>query len=209
MAQRAGREVQDAVDAVQHGVHVVSDEDDGRPALSTLRVEQIDDAALVGEVERQQRLVGEDQHRVGDERLRDAQPLLLAAGEPADRRVRVGGCADLVQRRVDSRAVVCVEAAEAPAVAVEAEPHEVAPAQRRRRGRRSAAAAHSRAGRQRSRGGQPSITTLPGARLEQPEQDPKQRRLAGSVRPEDCEQLAVLELEARALRRACARRSGA
>ena len=33
------------------------------------------------------------------------------------------------------------------------------------------------------------------ARLEQPEQDPDQRRLAGAVRPEHREQLALLELE--------------
>ena len=36
----------------------------------------------------------------------------------------------------------------------------------------------------------------PGARLEQPEQDADQRRLAGAVRAEDGEELAVLELEA-------------
>ena len=38
-----------------------------------------------------------------------------------------------------------------------------------------------------------------GARREQPEQDPDQRRLARPVRPEHCEELARLELEAQVL----------
>ena len=66
---------------------------------------------------------------IGDERLRDPQPLLLAAREPADRRVGVRGRPDLGERGVDARAILRPEAPEAPAVAVEPEPHEVAAAQ--------------------------------------------------------------------------------
>ena len=74
----------------EHRVDVVGDEDDRRPrALAAARVEEVAIDPLVREVEREQRLVGEQQRGIGDERLRDAQPLLLAAREPADRRVRV------------------------------------------------------------------------------------------------------------------------
>ena len=76
----------------------------GVPALLPARVEQVDDAALVGEVEREERLVGEQQRRVGDERLRDAQPLLLAARETADRRVGVRASRRPRRARASTRA---------------------------------------------------------------------------------------------------------
>ncbi len=167
----------------------------GVPALSPARVEQVDDAALVGEVEGEQRLVGEDEHRVGDERLRHPQPLLLAAREPADRRVRVRRRPDLVERSVDARAILGAEAPEAPAVAVETEPHEVAPAQDDvavedallRHVADAMAAVLRRASLHHD---------AAGCRPEQPEQDAEQRCLPGAVRPKHGQQLAPLELEA-------------
>ena len=180
---------------MQDRVHVVGDEDDRRPGALPARVEQVDDAALVGEVEGEQRLVGEDEHRVGDERLGHAQPLLLAAGEPADGRVRIRRRPDLGERGVDTRAILVAEAADAPAVAVETEPHEVAPAQDDvavenallRHIADAMAALLRRASLHHD---------AAGCWPEQPEQDAEQRRLAGAVGPEDGQQLAPLELEA-------------
>src|SRR5439155_24716763 len=131
----------------------------------------------------------------GDERLRDAQPLLLAAREPADGRIRVRRRADLVERGVDAGAILGAEAPEAPAVAVATEPHEVASAQDDvavedtllRHVADAVAALLRRASLHHD---------AAGGRLEQPEQDAEQRRLAGAVRPEDGQQLALLELEA-------------
>ena len=125
-----GGEIQHAVDHRVHGVDVVRDEDDGRPYAAPVRVEQARDDRLVGEVEREKRLVGEQEHGLRDERLRDAQPLLLAAGEPADRRVGIRRRSDLVERPVDARALVRRQPAGAPAVAVEPESDEISSAQR-------------------------------------------------------------------------------
>ena len=110
-------------------------------------------------------------------------------------RVRVRRRPDLGERGVDARAILVAEAAEAPAVAVETEPHEVAAAQDDvavedallRHVADAVAALLRRASLHHD---------AAGARLEQPEQDADQRRLAGAVRPEHGEQLAPLELEA-------------
>ncbi len=48
---RAGREIEDAVDAVQHGVDVVGDEDHRRAGAAPARIEEVYDAPLVSEVE--------------------------------------------------------------------------------------------------------------------------------------------------------------
>jgi len=50
----------------------------GVPAVRRRGVEEVDDAPLMGEVEGEKRLVGEDEHGVGDDRLRDPQSLLLS-----------------------------------------------------------------------------------------------------------------------------------
>ena len=170
----------------------------GVPRAPAVRVEEADDHALVREVEREQRLVGEQQRRIGDERLRDAEPLLLASGQPADRRVGVRRRADLGEHAVDARAIVAESRAEAPAVAVETEPHEVAAAERQVAVEDALLRDVADRAR-RSRGGRPAIERAARRRLEQPEQDPDQRRLAGAVRPEHGEELALAELEAQAV----------
>ena len=58
--------------------------------LAADALEQRRHRALVGQVEAVQRLVEDQQPRLADERLRDQQPLLLAAGELADRPVGIG-----------------------------------------------------------------------------------------------------------------------
>ena len=145
----------------------------GVPALAA-RVEEVDDAALMGEVEGEQRLVGEDQHRIGDERLRDAQPLLLAAREPADWRVGVALAPTSASAARPVRGPRGEAPPKAPAVAVEPQPHEVAAAQRRCHGRRPAAAVRSRSVCI-ARAGAAVDCNGAGAGIEQAEQDPKRR----------------------------------
>ena len=102
------------------------------PAARRRRSIERRDDLLVGEVEREQRLVAQQHRGVADQRLRHPQPLLLAAGEPSDRRVRVAA-----RRPPTSSAASHPVAAHAPAaqpmpeaVTVEAEADEVAAAQR-------------------------------------------------------------------------------
>src|SRR5581483_5363075 len=136
--------------------------------------------------------------RIGDERLRDAEPLLLAAGKDADRGVRVPRGSDLRERGVDPGCTGRVEAAEPPAVAVDPEPHKVAAAQRKVAVEDPllgdvadpVAALAGRAA---------LDCDAAGAGLEQAEQDAHEGGLARPVRAEDGEQLARLELEAQAL----------
>ena len=104
------------------------DEENRRPRAASPFVEKAGDRVLVGEIEREQRLVGEHERGIRDERLGDPQALLLAAREPADRSVRVGTCADAGERSVDACPSRSVEPADAPAMAVEPQPDEVAPA---------------------------------------------------------------------------------
>jgi len=158
-------------------------------------VEQTRDRLLVGEVEREQRLVREDQRGLLDERLRDPQPLLLAAREAADRSIALGGGADRVECLVDSAPGRCVEPPEAEAVAVQPEPHEIACPQH------YVAVEHAllrdvadvRAALCRG----PAVDErAPGGGFEQAKQDPEERRLPRAVRAEDSEELGTLELEA-------------
>src|SRR5205823_3526711 len=137
----------------------------------------------------------EQEGRVGDERLRDSQTLLLAAGEPADRRVRVLARAHARECAVDTRAAGGIEPADAPAMAVEPEAHEIAGAQGEvaveRALLRHVADAVTALARRAAVDEHPSRR-----RLEQAEEDPDQRRLAGAVRAEHGEELARLEIEA-------------
>src|SRR5690606_6961804 len=67
------------------------------------------------------------------ERLADPQPLLLAPGQQGDGHARVVGGADGVEQGVDPLAAGAGGPAGAPALAVDAEPHEVAAADAHRR----------------------------------------------------------------------------
>ena len=61
-------------------VLLVGDHHD-RPPGGVQVVEDLQDLALGGAVDVAGRLVGEDQRGIGDDRARDRDPLLLAAGE--------------------------------------------------------------------------------------------------------------------------------
>ena len=181
----------------------------GVPAFSAVRVEQAGDHLLVREVEREQRLVGEEERRVGDERLRDPEPLLLAAREAPDRRVGVRRRAHGVERAVEPVRVGRREPGERPSGARRGRAARDRGRAARGHGRRCAAAGRSRRASARSAAACPSIAHRARRGLEEAEQDAQERGLARAVRAEHREQLAALELEVRGSPKAPARRSGA
>src|SRR5207302_787898 len=71
----------DAITQVLHDLQIVRDEQVRQLALALQLDEQIDDLRLDRDVERAQRLVGDDEARLDRERARDADALALAAGE--------------------------------------------------------------------------------------------------------------------------------
>ena len=85
----------------RRGVRIVGDHDDRLAVLAVERLQQVEDLVARLAIEIAGRLVAEQQRRVGDDRARDADALLLAAGqlprivvravaEPDDRRARSG-----------------------------------------------------------------------------------------------------------------------
>ena len=84
---------------------------------------------LVGQVEVRQRLVQEQQFRVGQQRLGDEQALLLSARELPDRGFGQVQSIHLSQSLVDLAAPFGVRQADTPAVTVQAKPYQVASAQ--------------------------------------------------------------------------------
>src|SRR4051812_44525549 len=71
----------DAVADVPHDAEVVGDEDDRQAELGLQLLEQVDDLRLDRDVERGDRLVGDDELRLQRDRARHADALALAAGE--------------------------------------------------------------------------------------------------------------------------------
>ena len=94
-------EVQHAVDVREDRIDLVGDEEHRGVRLAAAPVDQLAHDLLLREVEREQGLVAQQNVRIGDERLRDAQALLLAARESPDGRVGVVAGADRVDRGVD------------------------------------------------------------------------------------------------------------
>ena len=103
------REVQDAVDHAEHGIDVVRHEEDARTAVASAAVDELGDAALVREVETREGLVAQQEQRVVGERLPDAQSLLLAAREGADRAVDANPVAPTASISASTRAFVARE----------------------------------------------------------------------------------------------------
>ena len=64
-----------------HRRQIVRDEDVGEPELALEPLHQVEDLGLDRDVERRDRLVGDDQLRLERESARDADALALAAGE--------------------------------------------------------------------------------------------------------------------------------
>ena len=102
-----------------------------RPVRRVPAADELGDLALVAQVEVRQRLVAEQELRVADEGLGDAQALLLAARQAPDRaHPRTAVPRPTRSPSATRRATRPIRPADAPAVAVEPEPDEVAAAQR-------------------------------------------------------------------------------
>ncbi len=182
------------------------DEHDRGARVTAPVVDELDDRLLVREVERQQRLVAQQHLAVADERLRDAEALLLTAREQTDRRIGVGLGADRRGSRRRPRAPARVPERQAAPMTVEPEAHEIATADREDAVERMLLR-HV-----------PDVVTPPLRRpavdlhvaVRQPgqtEQYAQQRRLARAVRAEHRDELPRRDVEIEMLEQACARRS--
>ena len=67
----------------RRGVRIVRDHDDGLALLLVQRLQQVEDLIAGLAVEVAGRLVAQQQRRIGDDRARDADALLLTAGQLA------------------------------------------------------------------------------------------------------------------------------
>src|SRR5262249_34952473 len=123
----ARREIEHARDLREHRVDVVRDEHDGRARSPAMLVEETGDDSLIGEVEREERLVDERQLGPGPESRRNAKPLLLAAGEAADRRICVCGRTDRLECTRDPLPAPAARPREPEPMTVEPETDEVSP----------------------------------------------------------------------------------
>ena len=124
-------QVQDPVHVVHDRVDLVGHEHHGAVRVAALPVDQRADALLVLKVKGEQRLVAQQHLGIGREGLRHAQALLLTAGELPHRHLGVIGGAHKLQEFIDFTVHLGAAEADAPAVAVDAEGHEVAGAQGR------------------------------------------------------------------------------
>ena len=130
-ADRApGGEVDDAVHDGQQRVDLVRGDQHRDLLLAGDAGEQRHDFVGAAQVEVRQRLIEQQQPRPGDQRVRDQDALLLAAGELADARVGEALGVDRVQHLLDERPPGPGGPRHAEAVRVDPEPHEIARAQR-------------------------------------------------------------------------------
>ena len=89
--------VADRLDLVEQ----VAREEDGDAALADERPEQVEDLDDADRVDRRRRLVEDEDRRVLDQRVGDAEPLEHAARVRVDARVGAVGHADLLEDLVD------------------------------------------------------------------------------------------------------------
>src|SRR5258708_31925407 len=78
-------DVDQAVKHLQQRIQVVRHEQHGHVPLAAQTVNEVDDLMLTAQVQAGQRLVQQEQFRVGEQRLRKQQPLLLPTPEGTDR----------------------------------------------------------------------------------------------------------------------------
>ena len=172
----------------------MGDEEDGEVRGATALIDDRGDLALPPRIERQERLVEQDEAWVAQEALRDAKPLLLAAREQADRDVGEGARPDGIERAVHGRSGRSAGKRESVARAGQPELDELAPADRQI----PVEAAMLRDVAHRPEG----LAWLgatdrrrPRARSQLSEEHLEQGRLARAVRPEDGDELAGLHGE--------------
>ena len=127
----AGSQVEHAVRERQHGVDVVGDEENGGAVAAAALIDETAHFALVVQVQADQRLVAQQDRRLGDQRLSDPQALLLTAGELADRPVgEVAACTASIARLHPLTDGSWPSRRRPKTVTVDAEPHEIAPTHR-------------------------------------------------------------------------------
>ena len=99
--RRPAAEVEDAVDRVDQRIELVRAEQDRDLEVVAHAARDFDHALLMRRVERDQRLVEQQQARPADQRLAQEHELALAARQFADRPPGELARADLVERPVD------------------------------------------------------------------------------------------------------------
>ena len=209
-AQRLGRAVRDDAAAVQvdeplarRGLLEVARREDHEHRLAPLG-EELEDLAARDDVDARGRLVEHEERGLGQERVRDGELLLHAAGEGARRAVaerREAGA--LEERRGAALELGVVEALQPPGEREVLEDRELAlqrehlrhvaePRLQRRHVAAQVDAEHAR---------------LLRLDVEEAGEAAEQRRLPGSVRADDADHLAAREIEIDPVERAAARRS--
>ena len=188
-ANLAASDVHHPIDIGQNRVDFVGDEEHPEISGPTCSVDELGDLLLVAQVKAGQRLIAQQQLRVGDEGLGDAQALLLTTGGHRQRGVGEGGGTHGGDGLVNATTSRAAEQAESPLVTVDPHAHQIAAANRGRRlqgallrdvtdvGRATThrpAGHHGGAGRQRSL----------------PEQDPQQGGLSHPVGSQNGDELA-------------------
>ena len=99
--RRAGAEIEHPVNRVDQRIEFVGAEDNGDFQFVAQAPRDVDDALLVGWVQRNQRLVEQQQPRPAEQRLAEQQALALAPRELADRAARQVARVDVIERPVD------------------------------------------------------------------------------------------------------------
>jgi len=191
----AACEVHDVVDVAEDRVDVMRDEQDGDPLGAADLLDERGDGALVRQVEAVERLVQEEELRSPNERLRDEESLLLAAGERAERTFRVALGSDERDRLAHplcGRVGADSRQRHAPAVAVEPEANEIDAADPRRRVEASSLRQVADRGVRRTWCTAEHAHT-PARQRQQAERHPEQRRLSRAVRSEHGDECARID----------------
>jgi hypothetical protein len=81
-------------------------------------IKHANDPSLGTRVEREQRLIRQDNFGLTHERLGDAQPLLLTTGQKTHGRMGVVGGADELESSLDLFRALCSTTSESPAVPI-------------------------------------------------------------------------------------------
>lgn len=107
----------------------MGDQQDGGAPLPAESGDQVEQLALVVQIEAGRRLIQEEQLWVASQRLGEEQALLLTAGQPSGRTVCIRLCANRGDHAVDALTIGCVRDGNPPAMAVETQGHQLDTAQ--------------------------------------------------------------------------------
>ena len=146
------------------------------------------------QVQAQQRLIAEQDCGIADQGLRDAQPLLLAAGQASDGSIRISGGIEAFQDAIDPLPDALRADRHAPPMAVQAKSHEIPPPDREIRVEGPLLRHVSDRGVSRPRGTPAHLNRTRAQRLEA-EHHPQQRGLSHPIRADDGEKLSGRDRE--------------